>query len=124
MEKLKTREIRFGAFMKEREEEKGPAWKKNVSKPKLEIQISFLNPAVYLFNYFFFKSQSPIFGTSVIFKNHYFSPPKMKVYITMNVWAQIHERKFWELFLSVVASFSVQKNPKELIETVLSCRVF
>ena len=83
MEKLKTHEIRFGAFMKERE--KGACLKKNVLKPKLEIpKVFFQNPAVYIYLIIssFQKSIAHIWHKRMIFQNHYFFPPlKTKFYI-------------------------------------------
>ena len=77
MEKLKTHEIRFGAFMKEREK-KGACLKKNVLKPKLEIpKVFFQNPAVYIYLIIssFQKSIAHIWHKRMIFQNHYFFLP-------------------------------------------------
>ena len=97
MEKLKTHEIRFGAFMKERE--KGACLKKNVLKPKLEIpKVFFQNPAVYIYLIIFllFKSQSPIFGTKEWFsKIIIFSSPEDEI---LYFWAQIYVHVNFEIY--------------------------
>ena len=83
MEKLKTHEIRFGAFMKERE--KGACLKKNVLKPKLEIpKVFFQNPAVYIYLIIssFLKVNRPYLAQKNDFPKSLFFPPlKTKFYI-------------------------------------------